>query len=368
MRSSNLIAAGRSMATVTTCTSTTVNCTSGQGDPNCTLVGVASTQLASGTLSVHSSHVLSSGSVQSVILQQVTYDNRFETRGASVAPLVRQNIGLSDTSDGMLHGVVVIATIVVEDAPLVTFAASVVEAAVVEPAGDVVETTVVVVATAAVEFVPVAPAVVPVDVAAVVVAAAPGAVELAVLVVFDALAFVAFGAVPLVSFAAGKRLAVMTAKRLDWFVLFVLFVALSVVFPGVAAAVVAAVALPALCAAVVVAAVAAVVAVATVVVAADAVVAPVVVAPDTVVAPAVVAPAVVAAPVVVGVARRRTLGSGPRHHSLLFMPFMYIPQANLYPPGAEVAAWFSPATIGAMPNTTTRKDRRTMVILKSTQF
>jgi len=302
-----------------------------------------------------------------VILQQVTYDNRFETRGASVAPLVRQNIGLSDTSDGMLHGVVVIATIVVEDAPLVTFAAGVVEAAVVEPAGDVVETTVVVVATAAVEFVPVAPAVVPVDVAAVVVAAAPGAVELAVLVVFDALAFVAFGAVPLVSFAAGKRLAVMTAKRLDWFVLFVLFVALSVVFPGVVA-LPAAVALPALCAAVVVAAVAAVVAVATVVVAADAVVAPVVVAPDTVVAPAVVAPAVVAAPVVVGVARRRTLGSGPLHHSGLFMPFMYIPQANLYPPGAEVAAWFSPATIGAMPNTTTRKDRRTMVILKSTQF
>lgn len=303
-----------------------------------------------------------------MILQQVTYDNRFETRGASVAPLVRQNIGLSDTSDGMLHGVVVIATIVVEDAPLVTFAAGVVEAAVVEPAGDVVETTVVVVATVAVEFVPVAPAVVPVDVAAVVVAAAPGAVELAVLVlVFDALAFVAFGAVPLVSFAAGKRLAVMTAKRLDWFVLFVLFVALSVVFPGVVA-LPAAVALPALCAAVVVAAVAAVVAVATVVVAADAVVAPVVVAPDTVVAPAVVAPAVVAAPVVVGVARRRTLGSGPLHHSGLFMPFMYIPQANLYPPGAEVAAWFSPATIGAMPNTTTRKDRRTMVILKSTQF
>merc|ERR1719324_2246019 len=89
----------------------------------------------------------------------------------------------------------------------------------------------------------------------------------------------------------------------------------------------------------------------------------VVVATAAVVAAAVVAVAVVAAAVVgaavvvpiegaaVVVARLRTLGSGPLCHVMSSGPFINGPQANLYPPSAEVAeAW--PAAVCAIPNRT----------------
>merc|ERR1719443_702894 len=77
-----------------------------------------------------------------------------------------------------------------------------------------------------------------------------------------------------------------------------------------------------------------------------------------VVAAAVVAAAVVGAAVVVPVegaavvvARLRTLGSGPLCHVMSSGPFINGPQANLYPPSAEVAeAW--PAAVCAIPNRT----------------
>ena len=86
---------------------------------------------------------------------------------------------------------------------------------------------------------------------------------------------------------------------------------------------------------------------------AAAVVAAAVVGTATVVAAAVVGAAVVV-PVegaAVVVARLRTLGSGPLCHVMSSGPFINGPQANLYPPSAEVAeAW--PAAVCAIPSRT----------------
>jgi len=358
MSSSNLIASGRVMATLTTSTVTVVNVTARQ-----VVVGFVmpapSHWESSAALSVHISHVLlSDESVYRAILQQVTYDPRFSRAAAPEAALTRQNIGLSDTSDGMSHGPVVIGTIVVAPLSAVVVFAGAAVVVVVAPAPVVAVAPAFVVAVAAPVVAVAAPVV---AVAATVVelgSAAPGAAV-------DAFATVSF----VLLAVAGKRLAVTASKRLDPFVLLpslVLTVATEVVFPVVATVAAAVDALPALVAAPVVAAVAApvVAAVAAPVVAAAA--APVVAAP-VVVAPSVVAPAVALGVVV---ARRRTLGSGAASHQAWLArassPCMCMPHANLYP--ASRLIWPSPAAMGTIPSKTTSIACNPMVILESTYF